>query len=218
MQQHEIEARYRALRAIGNRQQNDALSCLARPALTELARLLGLAAGKTMVCDTDEEMALIADLAVHTAKSGRSRAIDRYAKSVSFVPGTEEALILAALRRAQFSIWEVRAPHDVAGVLVTDVLADQETWLMDENLSKSAAPGFLFAARLAWQAAFAMTCGVIVPVDADAMKEALHRPGFRKVINGGALNDRGFAAAIYRAALDTGLMANVQFRAIEMAA
>ena len=39
-------------------------------------------------------MTLLFDLAIHTAKPGRSRAIGRYAKSVALQPGSDEELTL----------------------------------------------------------------------------------------------------------------------------
>ena len=55
-------------------------------AILEQAKHLGLAYGQALVAESEEEMTLIFDLAIHTAKPGRSRAIDRYAKSVSSSP------------------------------------------------------------------------------------------------------------------------------------
>jgi hypothetical protein len=86
MQQAEILDRYRHLRAISTRHHSAVLDCLARPAILERAKYLGLAYGQALVAESEEEMALIFDLAVHTAKPGRPRAIDRYAKLRRFCP------------------------------------------------------------------------------------------------------------------------------------
>jgi hypothetical protein len=102
---------------------------VARSALREWARQLGLISGSTIVLDSDEEMTLIFALAIHTAKPGRSRAIDRYARAVSLAAGSDEADTLEAMRQAQFSIWRVEHRHTLAGIEVTDLLRDRRTWL-----------------------------------------------------------------------------------------
>ena len=51
------------------------------------------------VSDTAAEMRV--DLAIYTAPPRRSRAIDRYAKSAQLPPGSDEALMLEAMRAAR---------------------------------------------------------------------------------------------------------------------
>ena len=91
MQRNEILNRYRHLRAISTRHHGATLDRVARPAILERAKHLGLAYGQTLVAESEEAMTLIFDLAIHTAKSGRSRAIDRYAKAVALSLDPDEA-------------------------------------------------------------------------------------------------------------------------------
>ena len=214
MQQDEIMDRYRHLRAISVRHHTAALDYLAGPAILERARHLGLAQGPALVADSEEEMTLVFDLAIHTAKPRRSRAIDRYAKAASLADDADEARVLQAMRGAQFSVWRIDRQHDVAGLMVADLLRHSETWLVDEALATSARPGLAFAGRLCWPADFAMTCGVVVPVDADLLEEVMLegpmwiRPG--EADHWG--DDPRFAEAIYRTAIHTGIMDTVGYR------
>lgn len=73
--------RYRHWRAINTRHHSAALKFLARSTILEHARRLGLAAGRVLVANSMEEMTLVFDLAIYTAREGRSRAIARYAQS-----------------------------------------------------------------------------------------------------------------------------------------
>jgi hypothetical protein len=132
MQREEILDRYHHLRAISTRHHSAALDCLARSAILERAKHLGLVYGQALVAESEEEMTLIFDLAVHTAKPGRSRAIDRYAKAAALSSGCNEARTLGAICQARFSVWRIKRHHEVAGVIVTDVLRDSETcgWSM----------------------------------------------------------------------------------------
>ena len=214
LQREDILDRYRHLRAISTRHQSAALDCLARPAILERARHLGLAYGQALVAESEEEMTLLFDLALHTAKPGRSRAIDRYAKAAALSDDSDEGHTLAAMCGARFSVWRIERHHEVTGLIVTDVLRGSETWLIDEALTISAHAGLAFASRLCWPAEFAMTCGVVVPVDAELMEEVVvdtHTWLQRSEPNQWA-DDHRFAAAIYRTAIEAGIMDSVEFK------
>jgi hypothetical protein len=171
MTREEILERYRQLRAISTRHHSGALEYVSRPTILEHAKRLGLAAGGMLVADSDEEMTLVFDLALYTAKDGRSRALDRYARAARLPPGSDESRVLEAMREARFSVWRIDHPHESAGLVVTDVLREVETWIVDENLEASAPEGLSFAGRVCEPDRFAMTCGVIVPVDRELMEE-----------------------------------------------
>lgn len=215
MQQTQILDRYRHLRAISTRHHSGALDRLARSALLEQARHLGLAHGQALYVESEEEMTLVFDLAIHTAKPGRTRAIDRYAKAAGFLPGSDEAHTLEAMCQARFSVWQIECRHETAGIVVTDLLRDREAWLVDEALTDAMEPGLTFASRLFWAAEFAMTCGVVVPVDAMLMDDVLSE-GATWLWHGDpqrVADDPRLATAIYRRAIDAGVMDHVAFEA-----
>src|SRR3974390_1552051 len=120
MQREEVLRRDRQRRGIGTHPHSGALKFLARPAIVEHARHLGLMMGRTLVANTEEEMTLVFDLAIYTAKEGRSRAIDPYAKVAQLPPDSDERSMLEAMRHAQFSIWRVAGRHNTTGPLVTN--------------------------------------------------------------------------------------------------
>ncbi|MEO9189243.1 MAG: hypothetical protein ABI224_04450 [Acetobacteraceae bacterium] len=212
MNREEILGRYRHLREVGRRHHSAALQFLARTTVLEHARRLGLAAGRMIIADSDEELTLVFDLAIYTAKEGRTRAIDRYAKAARLASGTDESLTLDAMRNARFSIWRVERRHDTAGVIVTDALRQADAWLIDEGLEASVQEGFCFAGRLYDIDDFAVTCGVVVPVDRDIIEDALADPLVCRHPDPERVgDDPRFAAAIYRAALDDGIMERVLF-------
>src|SRR3954453_3798719 len=110
----EVFARYRQFREISKRHHHDILACISTDALLNQARRLGLARGKTLILDDMEEMNYVYDLAIHTASPQRSRAIDRFAASARFDPGSDEALVLEAMRAARFSVLLVHGRHETA--------------------------------------------------------------------------------------------------------
>jgi hypothetical protein len=124
------------------------------------------------------------------------------------------------MRRAKFSIWRVERRHEAAGVIVADLLRDGEAWLVDEGPRVSARPGLTFAGRLCWPADFAMTRGVVVPIDAALVEEVLLASATwpRSADPAQVADDPRFATAIYRGAVETGLMDGIEFREFGTAA
>ena len=215
MSREEVLTRYRHLRAISTRHHTEAMNFFSRPALLEQARHLGLAVGETLAAESFDELTLAFDLAIHAARPGHTRAVDRYAGAAQLQPGSDEALVLEAMRQARFSLWRVERRHEVVGLVVRDLLRQDEVWLVDEALERSAPEGMVAAMRLCTPDAFAMTCGVIVPVDRELLEEVIATvlPRVRGSPDRVA-NDRRFATAIYRTAVARGLMERIGFEAI----
>ena len=208
----EILARYRSLREIGRRHHGEALKFVSSSALLEQARRLGLTVGKTLVAESMDELTLAVDLSLYTAAPGRSRAIDRHARSAGASPGSDDDVVLQAMCHTRSSIWQVKGRHDTAGLLVEDLMRRESVWLVDENLERTAPAGMALALRVRKPEAFAMTCGVIVPVDAALMDRVFDAVlgrvrGEPDVI----ANDRRFPTALYRLAIAAGIMGRVSF-------
>jgi hypothetical protein len=211
MNREEILDRYRRLRAISTDHHSAALKFIAGPALLAQAKRLALAVGRTLA-ESEEEMILAFDLALYTAKETRSRPLDRYARAARLVPGSDEARMLDAMRDARFSIWRIEQHHATAGLIVTDVLREAEAWLLDEQLEASAPEGMAFAGRLSQPEDFAMTCGVVVPVDRSLIEEVtLDTLAWRRGDPEHVAEDPRFAIAIYRAAIDNGTMGGITY-------
>jgi len=87
------------------------------------------------------------DLAIYTAPPGRSRAIDRYARSAQLPPGSDEARMLEAMRAARFAILIIGPRHDATGVIATDLFRRTRVWLVDIGLEASLKEGVMMATR-----------------------------------------------------------------------
>jgi hypothetical protein len=166
MTRTEILARYRRLRQISKEQHEAVLDIIAPNVLLDWARRLDLTEGKAIVLENDNEMMLPEDLAIYLPRPGRSHPLDRYAR---VAPGSDEAIVLAAMRRARFSLWRIERRHSTTGLILRDLLRGEETWLVDEAMEKNAPPGMEMAARLLQPESFAMTARIIVPILPDLM-------------------------------------------------
>lgn len=209
----EVIERYRHLRRISKAHHSAILRFLSKDAVLGAARRLGLAHGRTFVLDDMDELTLAFDLAIHTAPAGRSRAIDRYARTAHCADGSDEALVLEAMRGARFGAISVKRRHPSAGLIVVDVFRDVEFWLVDEGLEGSLSEGMSLATRYYTPDRFAMTAGVVVPADLDFLATAVESaPYLMRKEPGEAIEDPRFAEAVYRTALAEGVMANVQYK------
>lgn len=210
----EVLTRYRHLREISKQHHSAVLDFLSKDAIISQARRLDLAQGKMLVLDSMDDLNLAFDLAIYTAPKNRSRAIDRYAGAARLTPESDEAMVLEAMRRARFSIVTFVRRHPVAGLIVKDLFRGVDVWLVDEGLESSLSEGTALATRLyLLPEGFAMTAGVLVPLDVELLEDAiadapqLLRKGYEEVID-----DRHFAEAIYRVALASGLMEQVTYQ------
>ncbi|MEO1610556.1 MAG: hypothetical protein AAFR90_14745 [Pseudomonadota bacterium] len=206
-------ARYRRLREIGKNHHSAMLDFVSKSAMMTQAQRLGLVQGKTLVLNDMDEMNLVFDLLFYTAQKDRSRSVDRYARSVQSTLNNDEKLVLEAMRRDRFSIITPIRRHDVAGLVVEDVFRGSEYWLVDEGFEKSFQEGMMLATRLYALEGFTMTAGSGVLLGVDLINQVLaDTPLLRRKKPNEAINDRRFAEAIYRAAIESGATENITFQ------
>jgi hypothetical protein len=209
----ETLARYHRLREISKRHHSNVMDFLSKDAILRHARRLGLAEGKTLVLDSMDELVLAVDLAIYTAPPGRSRAIDRYASSARFAEASEEALMLEAMRQARFAVLVAQRRHPSVGLIVTDLFRKIDLWIVDQGLEQSLPVGAAYATRYFAPEPFVMAAGVGVPVDRAALTQAiLSAPGLMRRPQVEAIDDRRFAEAVYRGAIDDGTTERIAYR------
>jgi hypothetical protein len=204
---NEVLARYRQLREISKRHHHEILKFISSDTLLYHARRLGLAQGKTLIADNVDELNYAFDLAIHTAAAGRSRAIDRYARSARLAAQSDEARILDAMRAARFSILLIERRHAAVGLVATDLLRPAKVWLVDFGLESSMPEGGMIATRFYVPDRFSVTAGVFVPLDLGMIEEIdAELPGRLRE------DDRRFAEAVYRIALADGITDRVIYQ------
>jgi hypothetical protein len=202
----DVVRRYHHLHDIITRHCEGALDHVSAPTLLEHARRLGLDQIELLVSEKIGHSTLVFDLAIFTARDGRSRAIDRYARNTRPPPESDEARVLDAMCRARFSIWRIERRHETAGVIASDLLRGGEAWLL-EPIFEDDCEGCTIAARLCEPDGFALTCGIALPVDSAMLDEAAADPlAFRHPDPERIANDPRFVSAIYKAALDLGVI------------
>lgn len=209
----DVRRYYRHLRAICTQHHTAVIPFISQAAFLEQAKRLRLTTDGVFIANSTEALTLVYDLATYVAKPGRSRAIERYARTMHLLPESDEIKVLTAMCRAQFSIWRIEHRHHIYGLVVTDLLRQNEIWLIDESMTASVRNGVRFAGRLCHLEHFAITNGVAVPAVGASMEQAIADAIARGSKDPNhASETANFAADIYRAALDNGAIDRVLFR------
>jgi hypothetical protein len=209
----EIIDRYRKFRTISKRHNSGAMECLSTEAFMEQARRLGIMRGRTLILNTEDELTLVNDLALYARQGGRKRPLDRYASSRRLSSDSDDARVLDAMLAARFALICVERRHPEAGLIVSDLTRGEEFWLVDEGMEATAPVGMKMATRVYAPEDFHMTAGVFVPLDGILVMSAFERrPLLLRMSPEQAAEDRRFAEAIYREAIQAGVMERVRFQ------
>jgi len=165
--------RYKRLRKVGRRLNNSLVETLSREAIDWTARRLGLWQNGTLVLETRDETHVLMDHAIHACFEDSRNAVDRYIEAHPPEPGSDEAAVLEAARRAFFAILEVEEVMPGVGVWVHDLLRAVRFLLIDLGFSQTAAEGDVLATRLLAFEDFAMTSGAALPASAGCIENVL---------------------------------------------
>ena len=115
-------------------------------------------------------------------------------------------MLVDAMCRSRFSIFFVKGRHPAAGLILKDLLGQQEVWLVDEGFEQTMPDGAAFASRVIKPDDFHMTTGAAIPITREAMEDVA------AVFPTPALSDGTnvkFIEAVYRAAIKHRLMDGV---------
>ena len=138
----DILTRYKRMRS-ATRRMNNTLVDLCGPYVEQASKALGVWVNGTIVMNIDQ-MPVLMDHAIYRYPQGGHNAIERLAAKHPPAPGSDAQAALSAMRKAFFSLFQVRDVIKGVGVRVTDILRDGDYFLADVSLSQTAIEGGLF--------------------------------------------------------------------------
>jgi hypothetical protein len=156
--------RYKHLRQVGTRLNTRLVKTLSRDEMDQGARELGLLHQGVMVFDSEDEMSVLMDYCLHDVRRGGRNAIERFLEATPPPPGSDERIILEALRDARYTLVAVERTEPGVGVHVDDLFFEEPLFLMDVGFSNTAVPGAVLATRLKCQEGQWQTTGAALPV------------------------------------------------------
>jgi len=163
----DILTRYKRMRS-ATRGMNNTLVDLCGPYVEQASKALGVWVNGTIVMDIDQ-MPVLMDHAIYRYPRGDHNAIERLAAKHPPAPGSDAQAALSAMRKAFFSLFQVRDVIKGVGVRVTDILRDGDYFLADVSMSQTAVEGLVLASRMLPFEDFIMTAGAPLPVDAKVL-------------------------------------------------
>ena len=211
---------YEAHAAARGRLLNAAARRVPAASAASQARALGLWDGKEVRFANEAQFGLLLDLGVFGPVGGHTPALEREARQPH---DAEEARVLAALAEAHFTLFRLGEAHPEGGARAEDLLRGTALRLRDDLLQRPEFEGCAFAGRLMRLDGVEMTCGAAAPVTDEVIEALLGRvvhvlpsppalPPLTPLASEDAAALRSaaaapdFAARVYRASLDQGLL------------
>ena len=152
-------ARYTQLRQVQRELNNRLLKHILKGDMTACAKKLGFWHRGTMVFDDEDQTAFVADVCIHDYFTGGRSAVGRYIAQAHTEPNSDEAIVLAAMQKARFSVFAIEKVFKGAGVMVRDLILGDEIVLIDMGLGGTAQEGVCLAGRILSFDGWAMTSG-----------------------------------------------------------
>jgi hypothetical protein len=140
------------------------------------ASALGMLHGKQIELQTEDEINVMMDHAIHSLFHDGRNAVDRLLETEEYPEGSPELRLLEVMRQARFTIVEVTSPIPGFGVHALDGPGKTPIVIVDIGFSKTAVPGMALATRLispgeGWW----MTTGAALPLNQKALDRIARR-------------------------------------------
>ncbi len=173
--------RYRQLRATMRDLHTELMDTLPKDTYTACGQKLGLLVGGMLVFDSEDELTLLMDYCLYDGWSGQHNAVTRFLARQPYAPGTDQALLLDAMSRARYSLFEVESVAEGLGVNCRDLLRGDGGSIVDECLGSTAVPGVIVAGRVVVLPELTMTSGAALAFRPDVLED------IRRTLEDGAL-------------------------------
>lgn len=171
MGREEVLTIYRPIRTSIQHVLRMAVPVCSRADWTRAAKQLGLWAEAQVLVDDDDQIDMLADVALFEPNQRGRRTFDRFLENMAQQLDPPDVALAHRMATASFSIFHVAERHEAAGVWLEDLLdAGRRLWLMDEGLEASAPDGMVLGMRLFDAGLFHAGFGIIVPVDEETVE------------------------------------------------
>lgn len=159
-----ILSRYRLLREVGIGFNHELVGRLSKRVLHEGARKLGMLEGRTIVFETEDESSLLMDYCIYDVRERGRTVHEAYLQDAPPPAGSDKMAVLQAMEGAIYSLFVVESVDRGFGIRVTNLLSDEELFVVDVQLSRTALPGLVLAGRMLFVDDWAHTSGAALPL------------------------------------------------------
>ena len=203
-----IAARYRRLRPIRLRLNNELVRRLSRDVLKEGARKIGILRGGMFVFDNEDETSVLMDYCIYDVYREGRNAVEQYLCNCPPDPESDEMACLRAMQHATYALVAVLRIEPGVGCHVRNLFTEETRLLVDIGFSETAQPGAVIATRLLDFGGFVATGGAALPLgilDNDELDE------WQRKLRAGVDDDRLDPAPLIRACLQRGASSNIRY-------
>ena len=144
----EVLPAYRQLRQVGIQLNHKLVKTLSTETLKAGGRMLGFLRNETFVFDSEDETSVLMDFCIHNLRVDGLNAVQRYLKNSPPPAGSDEHLLLPAMLRGYYSLFQVVETERGVGATVFDALRGGTHFLADIGFGATARPGDILATRV----------------------------------------------------------------------
>ena len=161
---------YRRFRKVGLQLNQKLVKTLSKEVLHEGGRRLGILEQGTLVFDSEDEMSVLMDYCIHNVRIGGENAVQRYLTASPPRAGSDEMILLTAMLKGHYSLFQVVDAENGVGVTMLGVLRGDTRFLADIGFGTTAQKGDMLATRVfpLEEQGFLMSGGAILPVTPPA--------------------------------------------------
>lgn len=221
MSEHaDLLPRYKRLRAAGVELNTRLVKSLSRSAIGESGRKLGLLFGNDLTMDTHDVLDVVMDYAIHDVRRFGINAIENYLNTTPPPEGSDDWVLLHALRVSRFSVFVVEGAEAGVGVHVRDLLRDDALFIVDVGFGSSVGAGMVVATRVMVAEGIGMTTGASLPLGTMSKPQRTRlvkdiRETFAGMDFGNLSPEEAsdFAGSVLRTCLEDGAATRISYRA-----
>lgn len=203
-------ARYKHLRMVAGRLNDEMVSRLSKSVLDEGGRKLGILQNGILVFNTEDETSVLMDYCIYNVRSKGRNAVEQYLIDSPPDLDSDEMICLRAMQDAIYSLWVVESAESGLGVMARDLWSNETVLIVNIGLGETAEPGLVLASRLLFHDGFSMTGGAALPIAVLSEDErAVWIKRFSKAPTDDGLVDPAF---LISACLSKGSSSHVQYQ------
>jgi len=208
----DIVARYRGLRSIRSRLNDELVHRLSTETLKEGAKRLGILRDGMFVFDNEDESSVLMDYCIYDVYRKGRNAVEQYLCDSAPDPDSDEMACLHAMQHATYALIAVTRVEPGVGCHVRNLFTEETRLLVDSGFSKTAQPGATIITRLLDFGDFIATGGAALPLgilDNDELDQ------WQRKLRAGVNEDRFDPAPLIRACLQNGASSHIRYEGNE---
>jgi hypothetical protein len=204
----DLVARYRRLRSVQMRLNNELVSRLPMDVLREGAKRIGILHGDMFVFDNEDETSVLMDYCIYDVYRKERNAVDQFLCDCPADPESDEMVCLHAMQHATYTLLVVLGVEPGVGCHVRNLFTEETRLLVDMGLSATGQPGAIIATRLLDYGDYVTTSGAALPLGI-LHDEALE--DWQRHLRAGRQDDNFDPAPLIRECLRHGASSNIQY-------